>query len=139
MEQDKRVMGAYLSHDPNVTAPVIEPIAREGIEFLYQAIDVEKEFLDHPSEFFTLLNRNVYMQNMIHDHPEYFDTLPEATMQKLQKAMDMGAFLSCYIVAPAGTYGINFNIARMLELSSLVEASQKQLHTLRIQAQTVLK
>ena len=118
---------------------MLAPFIQEQLDFPYQNFDPEQEFLNDPAGFFMLLNRNVYLQNLMCDHPEYFDTLPEETMQKLDKIRTIGAFLSCYVNAQAATYGINANLAKWLEEPGMVDANIAHLDMMRIQVTEVLK
>lgn len=108
LEDDQRIQ-AYLSDDPAISGPLLAPVVEEVLNYPYLEADMEKELKNHPAELHSFLEKNVYMQNMIQDHPEYFDTLPEETMERLKAAMNFGAAISVYVTALAAAQGVEFN------------------------------
>lgn len=109
MLEDEQRIQAYLSDDPAISGPLLAPVVEEVLNYPYLEADMEEELENHPAELHSLLEKNVYMQNMIQDHPEYFDTLPEETMERLKAAMDFGVAISVYVTALAADQGVEFN------------------------------
>lgn len=115
MMEDGQRIRAYLSNDPAVSGPLLASAVEEILNYPYLEADVEKELRERPAEFHSFLNRNVYMQNMIADHPEYFSTLPKETMDRLDAAMRFGVAISVYSAALAAAQGVEFNRGEMYE------------------------
>ena len=115
MMEDGQRIRAYLSNDPAVSGPLMASAVEEILNYPYLEADVEKELRERPAEFHSFLNRNVYMQNMIADHPEYFSTLPKETMDRLDAAMRFGVAISVYSAALAAAQGVEFNRGEMYE------------------------
>ncbi len=109
MLEDHQRIQAYLSNDPAISGPLLAPIVEEVLTYPYLEIDLNKELWENPVELHSILNRNVYMQNMISDHPEYFDNLPQEIMEKLDAIMVFGAAMSVTACAIASAKGMEFN------------------------------
>lgn len=109
MLEDHQRVQAYLSTDPAISGPLLAPIVEQVLTYPYLEVDIAKELWENPVELHTILNRNVYMQNMISDHPEYFNTLPKETMEKLDAIMVFGAAMSVTVCALASAQGLEFN------------------------------
>ncbi|MGN1230349.1 MAG: hypothetical protein ACI4TP_00470, partial [Anaerotignum sp.] len=113
--EDQQKIEAYLSNDPAVSGPLLEPIVEQVLNYPYLELDIAKELRENLLEFNTMLNRNVYMQNMITDHPEYFNTLPKETMDKLFALRTLGALMSTSVIAMSGIQGLHFDSASVIE------------------------
>ncbi len=109
MLEDGQRIRAYLSNDPKISGPLLEPIVEKVLNYPYLDVNVEEEMKNNPAEFQTILNWNVYMQNIIADHPECFSTMPEETRKRLDAVMNFGAAMSVYAVALANSRGFDFN------------------------------
>lgn len=115
MLEDSQRIQSYLSNDPAVSGPLLASVVEEVLSYPYLDVDLKKELKSHPAELHAILDKNVYMQNMITDHPEYFNTLPEETMTRLKAAMNLGAIMSTYVIALSTAQGIEFNSGMMYE------------------------
>ena len=131
MLEDGQRIRAYLSNDPAVSGPLLASVVEEISNYPYLEADVEEELKKRPAEFHALLNRNVYMQNMIADHPEYFSTLPKETMDRLDAAMRFGVAISMYAGALAAAYGVEFNRGEIYEEQAPVQTFAAQLDMYR--------
>lgn len=114
LQEDQRRIRAYLSNDPAVSGPLLEPIVEQVLNYPYLEVDIAGELRENMLEFGTLLDRNVYMQNMIADHREYFNTLPKETMDKLNDVMTLGALMSTMVVAMSSAQGLHFDLGSVM-------------------------
>ncbi len=131
MQADEAFTRVYLTNDPALTGPLLQPVIQRMLEFPSKYQDWEKAFWEHPEDVYEVLNQNVYFEHVVRDHPEVFSTMPEKTMQKLDQSMRFGAQVCAYVVAIAQSHGISFNLCEWERDTDAVEASKVQVEAAR--------
>lgn len=138
-DADEAFTRAYLTNDPALTVPLLQPVIQQMLDFPSRYQDWEKAFWEHPGEMYEAVTRNVYFQHVIEDHPEVFSTMPKEVMEKLDQSMQLGANISTMMIAIAYTRGIHFNLGEWADDQDAVEGGKMQEEVTRQVVNQMLK
>lgn len=109
MLEDQYKIEAYLSNDLKRTEPLLAPIVEKVLRYPFLQIDVKKELRERPAEYIDILFQTTYLQNMLHDHPEYYNSLPKETTEELKRVMRIGGWITGYTQTILSVYSVEID------------------------------